>query len=74
MAVAHGVPHHQRLVQVKAFSPLYFELLDKLDGLKEALTIGEEVIVAGKRVAIQVGPTGLERMTAQELLDLAKVW
>ena len=64
----------QRLVQVKAFSPLYFELLDKLDGLKEALTIGEEVIVAGKRVAIQVGPTGLERMTVQELLELAKVW
>jgi Ca-activated chloride channel family protein len=64
----------QRLVQVKAFSPLYFELLDKLDGLKEALTIGDEVIVAGKRVAIQVGPTGLERMTAQQLLDLAKIW
>ena len=64
----------QRLVQVKAFSPLYFELLDKLDGLKEALTIGEEVIIAGKGVAIQVGPTGLERMSPQQLTDLAKVW
>ena len=64
----------QRLVQVKAFSPLYFELLNRLDGLKEALTIGEEVIVAGKSVAIQVGPAGLERMTTQELVDLAKVW
>ena len=64
----------QRLVQVKAFSPLYFELLDKLDGLKEALTIGDEVIVAGKSVAIQVGPSGLERMTAQQLSDLTKVW
>ena len=64
----------QKLVQVKAFSPLYFELLDKLDGLKESLTIGEEVIVAGKGVAIQVGPSGLEKMTAQELSDLTKVW
>ncbi len=64
----------QQLVQVKAFSPLYFELLDKLDGLKEALTIGDEVIVSGKRVAIQVGSTGLERMTAQQLADLTKVW
>jgi hypothetical protein len=61
-------------VQVKAFSPLYFELLAKLDGLKEALTIGDEVIVAGKSVAIQVGPSGLERMTAQQLSDLTKVW
>jgi len=64
----------QVLVQVKAFSPLYFELLDKLDGLKEALTIGDEVIVSGKRIAIQVGSTGLERMTAQQLADLTKVW
>jgi Ca-activated chloride channel family protein len=64
----------QVLVQVKAFSPLYFELLDKLDGLKEALTIGDEVIVSGKRVAIQVGSTGLERMSAQQLDDLTKVW
>ena len=64
----------QVLVQVKAFSPLYFELLEKLDGLKEALTIGDEVIVSGKRVAIQVGSTGLERMTAQQLTDLTKVW
>ena len=64
----------RRLVQVKAFSPLYFELLDKLDGLKEALTIGDEVIVAGKGIAIQVGPIGLERMSAQQLIDLAKGW
>ena len=64
----------QRLVQVKAFSPLYFELLDKLDGLKEALTIGDEVIVAGKGVAIQVGPSGLEQMSASQLMDLARIW
>lgn len=64
----------QRLVQVKAFSPLYFELVEKLAGLKEALTLGQEVLVAGKGVAIQIGPSGLERMTAQQLADLAKVW
>jgi hypothetical protein len=64
----------QRLVQVKAFSPLYFELVEKLSGLKEVLTLGEEVLVAGKGVAIQIGPSGLERMTAQQLADLVKVW
>ncbi|HEX6315368.1 MAG TPA: VWA domain-containing protein, partial [Gemmatimonadaceae bacterium] len=64
----------QRLVQVKAFSPLYFELVDKLSGLKDVLTLGEEVLVAGKGVAIQIGPSGLERMTAQQLADLVKVW
>jgi hypothetical protein len=59
---------------VKAFSPLYFELLDRLDGLKEALTLGDEVLVSGKGVAIQVGASGMERMNAQQLSDLVKVW
>jgi Ca-activated chloride channel family protein len=64
----------QRTVQVKAFSPLYFELLDRLDGLKDALTLGDEVIVAGRNLAIQVGASGLERMKPQELSDLVKAW
>lgn len=64
----------QRLVPVKAFSPLYFELIDRLDGLKEALTLGDEVLVAGKGVAIKVGSSGLERMTTQQVSDLVKAW
>ncbi|HEX6942103.1 MAG TPA: VIT domain-containing protein [Gemmatimonadaceae bacterium] len=64
----------QRTVQVKAFSPLYFELLDRLDGLKDALTLGDEVIVSGRNLAIQVGASGLERMKPQELSDLVKAW
>ena len=64
----------QRVVPVKAFSPLYFELLDRLDGLKEALTLGDEVLVAGKGVAIRVGASGLERMTTQQVSDLVKAW
>lgn len=63
-----------RTVQVKSYSPLYFELLDKLDGLKEALTLGEQVLVAGTTVAIQVGPTGLERMTAKDIAALVRAW
>jgi hypothetical protein len=64
----------QHTVQVKAFSPLYFELLDRLDGLKDALTLGDEVIVSGRTLAIQVGASGLERMKPQELSDLVKAW
>jgi hypothetical protein len=64
----------QRTIQVKAFSPLYFELLGQLSGLKEALSLGDEVVVSGRNVAIQVGTSGLERMTAQQVLELAKAW
>jgi hypothetical protein len=42
--------------------------------LREALALGDEVLVSGQQVAIQVGATGLERMTAAELADLVKAW
>jgi len=64
----------QRTVKVKAFSPLYFDLLDRLDGLRETLALGDEVLVAGRTVSIQVGPTGLDRMSGGELADLVKAW
>ncbi len=61
-------------VKVKAFSPLYFQLLDRLTGLRETLVLGDEVLVSGRAVSIQVGPTGKERMSAAELNELVKVW
>jgi Ca-activated chloride channel homolog len=64
----------QRMVRVKAYSPLYFELIAKLPGLSEALVLGEQVIVAGKSVAIQVDSAGAERMTERELADLVRGW
>lgn len=64
----------QRLVQVKTFSPLYFELITQLPDLKEALALGDEVLVAGRNVAIQVGTSGLERMTPRQLQDLVRAW
>jgi Ca-activated chloride channel family protein len=64
----------QRTVQVKAFSPLYFELVNQLTGLKDALALGDEVLVSGRDVAIQVGASGLERMTSQQLTELVKAW
>jgi Ca-activated chloride channel family protein len=64
----------QKVVQVKAFSPLYFELLNKLPELKDALALGDEVLVSGKDVAIQVGATGLENMTPVQLSVLVRAW
>ena len=64
----------QRLVQVKAFSPLYFELITQLPDLKDALALGDEVLVSGRNVAIQVGTSGLERMTPRQLQDLVRAW
>jgi hypothetical protein len=59
---------------VKAYSPLYFELATRLNGLNEVLALGDQLLVSGRSVAIQIGPDGAERMTERELLDLAKAW
>jgi hypothetical protein len=64
----------QRTVQVKAYSPLYFDLLSKLGGLQDALALGGQVLVSGRGVAIQVGPAGMERMSERELAELVKAW
>jgi Ca-activated chloride channel family protein len=64
----------QRTVQVKAFSPLYFELVNQLNGFKDAMSLGGEVLVSGRNVAIQVGTSGLERMTTQQVQNLVKDW
>ena len=64
----------QRMVQVKAFSPLYFELVSQLNGFKEAMSLGGEVLVAGKAVAIQVGVSGLDKMTPAQVLQIVKDW
>ena len=64
----------QKTVQVKAFSPLYFELIKQLPELKEALALGDEVLVSGKDVAIQVGGSGLEQMTPAQLSVLVGAW
>ena len=64
----------QKTVQVKAFSPLYFELIKQLPELREALALGDEVLVSGKDVAIQVGATGLEQMSPVQLSVLIRAW
>ena len=38
------------------------------------VTLGDEVLVSGRGVAIQVGAAGLEKMKPAELSDLVKSW
>jgi Ca-activated chloride channel family protein len=63
-----------RTVQVKPFSPLYFELVQQLNGLGPVLALGERVIVAGRTVAIEFTPTGQERMSESEVRSLVAAW
>ena len=63
-----------RAVRVKAYSPLYFELVSRLDGLSEALVLGDRVLVAGRAVAVEIAPDGGERVDGSVVADLVKNW
>jgi len=63
-----------RTVQVKPFSPLYFELVQQLKGLAAALALGERVVVAGRAVAIEFTSVGLERMLDSDLRGVVAAW
>jgi Ca-activated chloride channel family protein len=63
-----------RTVQVKPFSPLYFELVQQLSGLGPVLALGERVIVAGRAVAIEFTPTGQERLSESDIRSLVAAW
>lgn len=62
----------QRLVALKAFSPAYFALLQKLPELKPYLTAFERVEVAGGKVRVRIGTEGAEQLSAAELDQIVR--
>jgi Ca-activated chloride channel family protein len=63
-----------RLVTVKPFSAAYFELVQRIDQLAAPFALGDRVIVAGRAVAIELSPTGAERLTADALATIVRDW
>jgi hypothetical protein len=63
-----------RRVKIRAYSAAYFAILDVLPELREALALGDRVLVAGRDIAIEIGPTGVEKMSDREIQDLQSKW
>jgi hypothetical protein len=63
-----------RTIRVQAYSPAYFALLERIPELRESFALGERVKVAGRRVAVEVAPDGVERLGASELDALERDW
>lgn len=62
------------VLRVKAFSDAYFRLLELTPDLREPFSIGERVIVSGKRMAIELTPSGTERLTESDLTMIRERW
>jgi Ca-activated chloride channel homolog len=67
-----GAQQGTKVLQVKAFSQAYFDLLQARPDLAPYLAMGNQVQVQLARVGIQVGPEGLETLTADQLEELKK--
>ncbi len=63
-----------RVVKVKAFSPGYFALVQRLPELAPLFAVGEQVRVQGRMVAIEVGRGGLSELDVATLDALALDW
>lgn len=63
-----------RVVRIQPFSPGYFRVLDLVPELRAALALGERVRVAGRDVAIEVGPSGATELSPADERAIRAGW
>jgi Ca-activated chloride channel family protein len=62
------------VLRVKPFSDAYFKLLDLQPDLRDAFSVGERAIISGRNMAIELTPSGEERLTDRDLTLLRDRW
>jgi Ca-activated chloride channel family protein len=62
------------VLQVKPFSDAYFKLIEMVPDLREAFTVGERVIVAGRTMAIELTSSGKESLSDRDVALIRDRW
>jgi Ca-activated chloride channel family protein len=62
------------VLRVKPFSDAYFKLLELQPDLRNAFSVGERAIVAGRSMAIELTPSGVERLSDRDTVMLRDRW
>jgi hypothetical protein len=62
------------VLQVKPFSDAYFKLIQMVPDLREAFTVGERVIVAGRTMAIELTSSGKENLSDRDVSLIKDRW
>jgi len=63
-----------RVVKVRPYSPLYFELVRRVSALSLVFALGDRVVVQGRRLAIELDPDGLERVDESVVATVVRDW
>jgi len=62
------------VLRVKPFSDAYFKLVEIVPDLREAFSVGERVIIAGRTMAIELTPSGKESLTDRDVTLIRDRW
>ncbi|HEY6088934.1 MAG TPA: VIT domain-containing protein [Gemmatimonadaceae bacterium] len=62
------------VLQVKPFSEAYFKLIELVPELGEAFSVGERAIVTGRNMAIELTPSGEDRLTDRDVSLIRDRW
>ena len=62
------------VLRVKPFSDAYFRSIELQPDLREAFSVGERAIVAGRSMAIELSPNGVEQLSDRDQAMLRDRW
>jgi len=63
-----------QVLRIKPFSDAYFKIIELQPDLRDAFSIGDRAIVAGRSMAIELTSVGVERLSDRDLQMLRDRW
>jgi Ca-activated chloride channel homolog len=69
-----GIRASMQRVRIRPYSVAYFRILEVLPEIREALSIGDRIVIAGRSIALEITPAGTETLSDRDLSDLQLKW
>jgi Ca-activated chloride channel homolog len=63
-----------RRVTVRAYSPAYFALIERLPELREIFAVGDRLLVHGRAVTLEIADGGVDRLETAALAAITRDW
>jgi Ca-activated chloride channel family protein len=67
-----GLPDRITVTDVAAYSRAYFELVRQLPEVAPYLSVGEEILIAGRQASVRIGSSGVETWQPGQLAALVR--
>jgi Ca-activated chloride channel family protein len=61
-------------ITVKPFSAAYFKLMEEIPELRDIFALGDQIVVAGKAIVIEIRSSGVETLTDSDLKRVTSQW